>query len=399
MATLDSFNPVESFQRARSNALAIQGQEQGIARETASAPRRNALADLQLSQAKVGAERGQTQFTQDQSSKRATIMNQVAKAMLNTPENQWASASQSLNPKLSELGLPLLTPENLSRSKFEQVINETQALITTPTGLSSSQRERSDLIAAVTPALNEQGQIDVSKLTPASESAAIELGLLPRAGTVTKDERLAKDKDLTTDVATSQAEIEAAKETAKLTAQKGLLPGIRAAIKLAEKNAVAEGETFTSLNRAKAALPGLKEVTEKLKSLADVATFTTAGKLINLASKELGFGATKGATARSTMRAVVDNQVLPLLRETFGAAFTKAEGDTLRNTLLDPDTTPDQMKATLDAFIEQKVRNIETKERELGLSLPEGVTEDDIETTMQANNMTRAQVLERLGSQ
>lgn len=399
MATLDRFNPVESFQRARSNALAIQGQEQGIARETAAAPTRNALADLNLEQSRVGAQRGQTQFTQDQSSKRATIMNQVAKAMLNTPENQWASASQSLNPKLAELGLPPLNAANLSRSKFEQVINETQALITTPSNISSGQRERADLVKAIQPALNEQGQIDVSKLTPGSKSAAIELGLLPRAGTVTGQERIATTPDLTTDVAASQAEIKGAEETAKLTAQKGLLPGIRAAIKLAEKNAVAEGETFTSLNRAKAALPGLEEVTEKLKLLADVATFTTAGKLINLASKELGFGATKGATARSTMRAVVDNQVLPLLRETFGAAFTKAEGDTLRNTLLDPDTTPDQMKATLDAFIEQKVRNIETKERELGLSLPEGVTEDDIETTMQANNMTREQVLERLGSQ
>ena len=199
-------------------------------------------------------------------------------------------------------------------------------------------------------------------------------------------------------MAGSEQVISKGKETGKLKAQEKLLPGIRGSIKQAEKEAVAKGEAFTALNRAKAALPGLEEVTTKLKSLADIATHTTTGKVFNTLEKELGFGATEGATARTTMRSIVDNQVLPLLRDTFGAAFTKAEGDSLRNTLLDPDTAPEQMKATLDAFIEQKVRNIETSERELG-QLPQGVSEDDISTTMQIHGMTREQVIERLGSQ
>ena len=258
-------------------------------------------------------------------------------------------------------------------------------------GLTAEQREFA--------ALSKQAGLSDKEITKAIK---VKFGLEARAGE-SKDERIARDKKLAEDVAESQASIEGgkagAKEKAKLKVQKELLPSIRGAIKQAEKEATVKGETFTALNRARAALPGLREVTEKLKVLADVATFTTGGKILNLLAKESGFGATKGATARTTMRAVVDNQVLPLLRDTFGAAFTKAEGDSLRNTLLDPDTAPDQMKATLDAFIEQKTRNIETSERELGIALPEGVTEDDIETTMQANNMTREQVLERLGSQ
>lgn len=168
-------------------------------------------------------------------------------------------------------------------------------------------------------------------------------------------------------VAQTEETLAAGREEGRLQAQQELLPAIRGAIRQAEKESTDRGETFTDLARAKAALPGLKEVTNKLKLLADVATVTLVGRSFDFLTRELGFGANKGATARSTMRAIVDNQVLPLLRDTFGAAFTKEEGDSLRNTLLDQNTAPEQMKATLDAFIDQKVRNIETKEAELGV--------------------------------
>lgn len=215
------------------------------------------------------------------------------------------------------------------------------------------------------------GQREFASLTkgfsPEDELLArrVSVGLEARAGTVTGQERIATTPDLTEAVSFSQEQISKGKETGKLKAQAELLPDIRKKIKLAEKEAAARGETITDLNRAKAALPGLKEVSEKLKILADIATVTFSKQGLDILVKELGFGATKGATARTTMRAIVDNQVLPLLRETFGAAFTKEEGDSLRATLLDQNTAPEQMKATLDAFIEQKVRNIETKEAEL----------------------------------
>ena len=200
----------------------------------------------------------------------------------------------------------------------------------------------------------------------------IELGLDSRAGTLTGDERLGNDENMTTKVANSQATIEgaksSAKETAKLNAQAELLPKIRADIKAAEVDATASGESLTAHKRAKAALPGLQEVVGKLKTLSDVATYTLTGRAFNEVTKQLGFGSTEGGTARVQMRSIVDNQVLPLLRETFGAAFTKAEGDSLRETMLDLDSTPDAKKATLDAFIEQKMRTLETQERELSVN-------------------------------
>ena len=74
-----------------------------------------------------------------------------------------------------------------------------------------------------------------------------------------------------------------------------------------------------------------------------------------------------------TLIAIVDNQILPLLKQTFGPAFTDQEGESLKATLGDPDATPDEKMAQLDAFIDAKMRALETQERELGISPKDGV--------------------------
>ena len=75
------------------------------------------------------------------------------------------------------------------------------------------------------------------------------------------------------------------------------------------------------------------------------------------------------------MVAMVDNQVLPLLKPIFGAAFTAIEGDRLRNAFLDPNSTPDSRIASLNAFQDQMERNIESKQRELDLANVEGLNQ------------------------
>jgi dsDNA-binding SOS-regulon protein len=118
-------------------------------------------------------------------------------------------------------------------------------------------------------------------------------------------------------------------------------------------------------------------------------------------NKQVGGGPTEGALARVSYISHVKNNILPLLRQTFGAAFTAAEGDSLLATLGDPDMHPDEKKAALAAFIADKRATLETLRRQTGKkpaanALPEGITEEDIAETMKANNMTRKQVLERL---
>lgn len=150
-------------------------------------------------------------------------------------------------------------------------------------------------------------------------------------------------------------------EAAKLQQQLRFKPQIEAAVKKAELQAAERGEALTDLQRAEAAMPGLEETVAELRDLAPIATSTIGGKIFDEAVKQSGFGATEGANARAKFIAIIDNQVLPLLRDTFGAAFTEAEGERLRATMGDPDASPEQKIVQLDAFIKQKYRDLQTK--------------------------------------
>lgn len=134
---------------------------------------------------------------------------------------------------------------------------------------------------------------------------------------------------------------EAARETATGTAE--------------GKAAVTSNSEVAEMERN---MPGLLTVAEQLDALAEKATYTWAGQARDAANKQLGRDPGEGAIARAEYIAVVDNQVLPLLRQTFGAAFTAKEGDTLRATLGDPDKSPAEKKAVLNAFIAQKKRDL-----------------------------------------
>ena len=116
-------------------------------------------------------------------------------------------------------------------------------------------------------------------------------------------------------------------------------------------------EKSSDLSEMERNLGSLRVTVDKLSALSDQATYTALGRASNEVRKQLGLEPSEGAVARAEYIAVVDNQILPLLRQTFGAAFTAKEGDTLRATLGDPDKTPAEKKVVLDAFIAQKERD------------------------------------------
>lgn len=163
MATLNTFDPVGAFQGARRNALAMQAQEQDLALQ----PKRNALADLKLQQAKVGAEREQTQFDQGQALQRATIINQSARALKGLDPSQWPAAFKRLEPKLEQFGIPRgtfdinqATPEAL-----DNIIAETQGFISNPESLSALDVARTEKLRAETEQLTSGvGQEDKRRL-------------------------------------------------------------------------------------------------------------------------------------------------------------------------------------------------------------------------------------------
>jgi hypothetical protein len=124
-------------------------------------------------------------------------------------------------------------------------------------------------------------------------------------------------------------------------------------------------ETQAAADSLSSKLPGLQSVVGELGQLAKTATYTQTGQLIDNIIRETGQTPPDSAIARTKYIAMVDNQVLPLLRDTFGAAFTVKEGETLRATLGDPNKSPVEKQAILEAFIEQKVRDLAALESRL----------------------------------
>jgi hypothetical protein len=139
-----------------------------------------------------------------------------------------------------------------------------------------------------------------------------------------------------------------------------------AGAKAAEKVGAATGEAQASLAAIQSKMPGLEAVVRQLDGLSDKATYTTAGKAIDVFRRESGAEPRESAVARKQYISMVDNQILPLLRDTFGAQFTQKEGESLKATLGDPDASPKEKQAVLKAFIEQKRRNVEAMAAEAG---------------------------------
>lgn len=169
-------------------------------------------------------------------------------------------------------------------------------------------------------------------------------------------------------------ETRAAQQRAVLEEQLEIAPQIKQAEAAAQEVGKREGEAQGSLQYNLAALPRLEEVVKQLSELGQTATYTKAGQARDAVLRETGglFGlvdeSTEGGIARKEYVSKVDNEILPLLRETFGAQFTEKEGESLKRTLGDPNATPAEKDAVLRSFIQNKVAQIEVLRRQTGQS-------------------------------
>jgi hypothetical protein len=135
----------------------------------------------------------------------------------------------------------------------------------------------------------------------------------------------------------------------------GVVDALRArGIEIAKVEAKDFAESANMLVQMETNMPNLINVVDRLRGLSDEATHTMIGKLRDVVTRELNLGVGASGIARAKYMAIVDNEVLPLLRPTFGAAFTVEEGKALRATLGDPNVSPGEKKAILDAFIAAK---------------------------------------------
>lgn len=124
-------------------------------------------------------------------------------------------------------------------------------------------------------------------------------------------------------------------------------------------------EDVDALRTAEANIPSLEKLVGELNDLSDNATYTKAGAITNTLKKELFSGTTKGAKAASLYETKINQQLLPLLRQTFGAAFTEKDRESLIKTMGDPYATPEIKKATLDSFIQSKYDDLAAKKRKV----------------------------------
>lgn len=135
----------------------------------------------------------------------------------------------------------------------------------------------------------------------------------------------------------------------------------------------AKGEAQASLESQESKIRSLEENVNKLSELGKKATYTYAGRGRDAIIREMGQPVGEGAVARAEYISMVDNQILPLLRDTFGAQFTQKEGESLRATLGDVNKSPEEKDAVLRSFINQKKANIETLRKQVGVEAqPQG---------------------------
>lgn len=161
-------------------------------------------------------------------------------------------------------------------------------------------------------------------------------------------------------VATEGKQIQGAQYAPSL---QGQISGAKA---LGTETGKAAGEAVSGLKDIQSQLPNLEKLVTDLSKLGKKATYTKAGQVADITKRQLGIGVGEGAIARKEYISKVDNEILPLLRQTFGAAFTLKEGESLRATLGDPDASPEEKDAVLRSFIATKKSQIESLKRRTG---------------------------------
>ena len=130
------------------------------------------------------------------------------------------------------------------------------------------------------------------------------------------------------------------------------------------------GKRATELSQATSNMQQLDALVGDLSRLGKKATYTGAGVARDFVREQAGLEPSEGSIARTEYISRVDNEILPLLRQTFGAQFTEREGQSLKATLGDPNVAPAKKDAVLRSFIQTKRRNANSAARAVGEPIP-----------------------------
>ena len=204
-------------------------------------------------------------------------------------------------------------------------------------GLTAGQKERKSLLR------------DAKSDDPiVRDSALRELGALERAGTITANERAAKDQELTKSLEKSQAQIEGGKARGR-TEQTSLANREQAAVDVGLESADAIGT-----------------ITRAIDLLKEIETGGAAS--VKLRAKQ--FFGVEGADEGELSNAL-GKAVLSQLKTIFGSAFTEGEGARLERI----EASFSKSNATNLRLLERELESLERKARR-GLSIAEKTGDD-----------------------
>ena len=138
---------------------------------------------------------------------------------------------------------------------------------------------------------------------------------------------------------------------------------------IAENAAAAEAKKVTERERkkqdeleaAKIRFQNAQDITGQLKTLIDKATYSPVGRKLDRLANAFGV-TTEGAEAEERYRQIVNNEMIPRIREYMGAAVTAEEGARVIGLLGDPTASKEKKRAALDSFLEAAERNLKNKQ-------------------------------------
>lgn len=138
---------------------------------------------------------------------------------------------------------------------------------------------------------------------------------------------------------------------------------------IAENAAAAEAKKVTEreakkqdeLEAAKIRFQNAQEITGQLKTLIDKATYSPVGRKLDRWANAFGV-TTEGAEAEERYRQIVNNELMPRIREYMGAAVTAEESARVLGLLGDPTASKEKKRAALDSFLEAAERNLKNKQ-------------------------------------
>lgn len=195
--------------------------------------------------------------------------------------------------------------------------------------------------------------------TPEYQGAArISLGIDPRAGTITGDERIAGDAGLTASVAQSQAQIagaeSGAREGAKLVAQAKLKPEVEKAVTLAKEQAKQVAE---QAGEKRSNSTALRMYDTAMQSLSDALADTATGP---------GVGFLPALTTNAQIAEGAVASMAPILKQMFRTAgegtFTDKDQEMLLKMIPTRSTHPEAREAqikAIDAIVRAKLNQPE----------------------------------------